>query len=90
MVEVALNDSRFRPIPKVRPTLAAERKSVGIYKGRLCSRGDSVPLTRTPFTSIPTTKRRGTQLVIIVAAFWNFGIRSAGVSQAFLKSDNFG
>lgn len=59
MVEVALNDSRFRPVPKIRSTLCVKRKSIGIYNCRLCARGDSVPLNRTPFTSSPTAHRCG-------------------------------
>ena len=88
MVEVALNDSRFRSVPRIRSTLVVKRKSIGIYKGRLCARGDSVPLTHTPFTSSPTVHRCGTKLVLTVAAMGNFEIHSVDVSQAFLQSDN--
>ena len=88
MVEVALNDSRFRSVPRIRSTLVVKRKSIGIYKGRLCARGDSAPLTHTPFTSSPTVHRCRTKLVIAVAAMGNFEIRSVDVSQAFLQSDN--
>ena len=43
MAEVSLLDARFSTIPKIRATLVAKRQSVGIYKGRLCARGDSSP-----------------------------------------------
>ena len=88
MVEVALNDSRFRNVPRIRSTLVAKRKSIGIYKGRLCARGDSVPLTHTPLTSSPTVHRCGTKLVLTIAAMRSFEIHSVGASQAFLQSDN--
>ena len=88
MVEVHLRDSRFKNIPRIRATLVAKRKSVGIYKGRLCARGDSVPLTHTPFTSSPTVSRCGSKLVVMIAAMLNFDIHSVDVSQAFLQSDN--
>ena len=88
MVEASLNESRFRSVPRIRSTIAVKRKSIGIYKGRLCARCESVPLTHAPFTAIPTAQRCGTKLVLTVAALGGFGIRSVDASQAFPRSDN--
>ena len=88
MVEIALNDPRFRHVPRIRSTLVVKRKNIGIYKGRLCARGDSVPLTHTPSTSSPTVHRCGAKLVLTIAALRSFEIHSVDASQAFLQSDN--
>ena len=53
MVDAALSDSRSHTVQEIRSALVTMRKSVGIYNGRLCALGDPVPLTNTPFASIP-------------------------------------
>ena len=88
MVVVSLNDSRFKNIPKIYSTLVVKRKSVGVYKGRLCARGDSIPLTHTSFTSSPTVHRCGVKIMCMIAVLFSFQMRSLDVSQAFLQSDN--
>ena len=83
MAGVSLRDSRFSPIPKIRATREAKRKSVGIYNARLFARGDS-----SPFTSSPTVSRCGSNMVVMVAIMAGFEIHSIGAMQAFLPSDN--
>lgn len=54
------------------------------------ARGDSIPLTRTPFKSSPTVSRYGSKLAVTVAVCAGFEIRPLDASQAFLQSDNSG
>ena len=61
---------------------------MGVYKGRLCDRGDSVPLTHTSFASSPTVHRCGVKIICMLTALFPFQMKSVDVSQAFLQSDN--
>ena len=88
MVVVSLSDSRFKSAPRIHSTLVAKRKSAGVYKGRMCARGGSIPLTHTSFTSSPTARRCGVKIICMVAVLYSFEVRSLDVSQAFLQSDN--
>ena len=45
-IEVSLSDPRFAQIHRVQSDLAINRKRLDLYKGRLCVRGDTVPLRR--------------------------------------------
>ena len=88
MVEVALNDPRFRNVPRVQSTLVVKRKSVNQYKGRLCVRGDTIPLNTTAFISSPTVHRSGVKVICAIAAQMLWTIHSIDISQAFLQSSN--
>ena len=59
-----------------------------MYKGGLCARGDSAPLTHAPFTSSPTVSRRGAKLAAAIATLGGFEINSIDVSQSFSQSGN--
>ena len=87
MAVVASNDSRYSEIPRIQSPLVDMRKRVGVYKGRLCARCESMHLTRTSFTSIPAVHRCGVKLACAVSAIF-FSINSVAVSQAFPQSDN--
>ena len=89
MVAATLNDSRYSEIPLIQATLVAKRKSVGVYRGRLCARGYSIPLNHTSFSAIPAAHRCGVKQICTVAAIFGFPINAVGASQAFLQSDNF-
>ena len=62
-IQVALGDPHYRHLTRVSSTLVFKRKSVDLYKGRLCTRGDVAPLTVASFTSIPTAHRSGVEIL---------------------------
>ena len=88
MVEVALGDSRYRTVPRVHSTLVIKRKGIDSYKGRLCVRGDTVPLQTTAFASSPTVHRCAVKLICAIASQVNWAIHAVDISQAFLQSSN--
>ena len=88
MLEVSLSDPRYTHLPRVPSTLVVKRKSVALYKGRLCTRGDVVPLTVTGFMSSPTAHRSAVKIVLTLAASLHWSIRALDISQAFLQSEN--
>ena len=88
MIEVALNDSRYAKIPRVHSTLVVKRKGSDSYKGRLCVRGDTVPLQNTAFVSSPTAHRCAVKIICAVASQLQWVIHAVDVSQAFLQSSN--
>ena len=88
MIEIALNDSRYTKVPRVQSTLVVKRKGVNQYKGRLCVRGDTVPLNTTAFISSPTVHRSGVKLICALAAQLHWVIHAIDISQAFLQSSN--
>ena len=88
MIEVDLGEAKYRQITKVHSTLVVKRKSAGIYKGRLCIRGDTVPITKTDFASSPTANRCGIKLICIIASQTKWTIRALDISQAFLQAGN--
>ena len=88
MIEVALSDPRFRNVPRAQSTLVVKRKSANQYKGRLCVRGDTIPLNTTAFISSPTVHGCGIKVVCAIAAQMKWKIHSIDISQAFLQSAN--
>ena len=88
MVEIALNDSRYLRVPRVQSTLVVKRKGVNHYKGRLCVRGDTVPLNTTAFISSPTVHRCGIKVICALAAQLKWTIHAVDISQAFLQASN--
>ena len=87
-LEVELDDLRLRPVPRCRSTPVARRNGVGIYKGVLCERGDSSPLSRAPFTPIPSVRRFVARLVAMAGALRGPGIHPADATHAALQSYN--
>ena len=63
--------------------MVVKRKSVGLYKGRLCARGDSIPLNHTSPKSSPTSHRCSVKLVFAIAAIFGFNIHAVDVSPSF-------
>ena len=88
MVEIDLYDSRYRHLPRVFSTMIAKRKSIDLYKGRLCTRGDLAPLTNVAFVSSPTANRCCVRVLITLAMNLGWGIHALGISQAFLQAEN--
>ena len=88
MIQVLLTDPRFKTVPRVQSTLVVKRKGVNQYKGRLCVRGDTVPLNTTAFISSPTAHRSGIKVICTLAAQLKWTIRAIDISQAFLQSSN--
>ena len=88
LIEIALDDPRYRHLARVPSTLVAKRKSIDLYKGRLCTRGDVVPLTVTSFMSSPTAHRCGMKLLCTMATRLQWHVRALDISQAFPQSEN--
>ena len=88
MIEVASDDSRYRSAPRVHSALVVKRKGIDSYKGRLCVRGDTVPLQTTAFVSSPTVHRCAVKLICAIASQLEWAIHAVDISQAFLQSSN--
>ena len=88
MIQVSPPDSKYRGIDRVHSTLEAKRKSVGVCKGRLCVRGDTVPIAQTSFASMPTASRCGVEVVRLIASQSQRPVRALDISQAFLQEGN--
>ena len=88
MIEVDITLPQYRSITRVHSTLVVKRKSVGIYKGRLCIRGDTVPITQTAFVSSPTANRCGVKLICIISSQTKWVVHALDISQAFLQAGN--
>ena len=88
MIEIDLRDSRYTMVPRVHSTLVVKRKGIDSYKGRLCVRGDTVPLQTTAFVSSPTAHRCAVKLICALASQLSWVIHAIDVSQAFLQSSN--
>ena len=88
MLEINLDDPRFRHLPRVQSTMIVKRKAVNHYKGRLCVRGDMIPLLDVGFISSPTVHRCGVKLLLSIATQCQWKIHSVDVSQAFLQSES--
>ena len=88
MIPVQLNDPRYCHLPKVFATLVVKRKSVDLYKARLCAMGDLVPLTDVAFASSPTANRTCVRIVLTLATTFRWQIKALDISQAFPQSTN--
>ena len=86
MLEIDLNDSRFRHLPRAQSTMIVKRKAANHYKGRLCVRGDMIPLLDVGFISSPTVHRCGVKLLLSIDTRCQWKVHSVDVSQAFLQS----
>ena len=88
ILEIDLSDSRYCHLPRVFSTIIVKRKSIDLYKGRICTRGDLVPLANVAFVSSPTANRCCVRIVITIAPIMAWGIKALDISQAFLQADN--
>ena len=79
--------NEVKGLPYVRSTLIVRIKSTGVYKSRLCLRGDLVNERVGSFSSSPTTHRSSLRLVISCVVILGLSLSLLGVSQAFLRSD---
>ena len=86
MVEVSLLDMQYRNVQRAHSTLVIKRKSVGIYKGRLRIRGDTVPTTQKAPISIPTANRCGVRLICLISSQTRWAVHALDVSQAFSQA----
>ena len=88
MIEIRLGDAKHRHLPRIPSTMVVKRKSPGLYKGRLCTTGDIVPLSVTGFVSSPTVRRSSIKIGCALAAALRWDIRALDISQAFTQSGN--
>ena len=68
MIVVDINGAIYRPIARAHAKLVIRPESVGIYKGRLCVRSDTSPITQAAFSSTPTSNRCGIRLICRIAS----------------------
>lgn len=87
-IEIRLDDPRYCHSPRIPSTLVIKRKSVGLYRDRLCTRGDVAPLSATGFVSIPTVRRSSIKIARALDVSTPWGVRALGISKAFLQSEN--
>ena len=66
MIEVDMSEAQYRSIARTHSTLVIRRKSVWIYKGRLCIRCDAAPSAQIASVSIPTANRCGIKLIFLL------------------------
>ena len=88
MLEISLSGPKYSGISRVHSTLVAKRKSVGVYKGRLCIRWDTVPITQTAFVSSPTDNRCGVKIICLIASQTQWSMHALDISQEFLETGN--
>ena len=88
LIEIALDGPRYRHLARAPSTLVVKRKSIDLYKGRLCTGGDVAPLTVTSFTSSPKAHRCGIKLLCTMATGLQWHVRALDISQAFPQSEN--
>ena len=85
---VWLNDEDVSKLPKVRTTLEVKLKANGVFKSRICLRGDTMSVIHQQFVSSPTARKEYLRLfcsifVNIASMIW----LQVDISKAFLQSD---
>ena len=88
MLEINMDDVEYKGIARAHSTLVVKRKSFGVYKGRLCVRGDTVPIAQMAFVSSPAANRCGVEIICLVASKTQWRVHALDVSQAFLQVGN--
>ena len=88
MIEIDLRDQRYVRLPKAFSKITAKIKSVDLYKGRLCTRGDLAPLTNVAFVSSSTSNRCCVRMVITLAVNLACDIKALDISQASPQAEN--
>ena len=76
MVAAPRPDPAHRHLPRAPGALGVKRKSVALYKGSLCDRGDVIPLAFTGFMRCPTAHRSAVKLVTNIATSMKWDMRS--------------
>ena len=87
-MQIDLNDPRYAQKPRVFSTVIIKRKSIDLYKARLCTRGDLVPLPDVAFVSSPTAHRVCIRLLITLSTIFRWQLKTLDISQAVLQSSN--
>ena len=77
------SDPKVKRLPWIRSTLVVRKKSSGVWKSRLCLRGDTVTLQTENFTSSPTTHRASLKLILSASRILHTSIYMMDVSMAF-------
>ena len=80
------SEDYVKRLPWIRSTLAVRKKSSGIWKSRLCLRGDTFNLQTGNFTSSPTTHRSSLKMVISASRILQPMVFMLDVSVALLQS----
>ena len=83
-----LSDERFTKLPKVRTTMVTKLKANGVFKSRICLRGDTMPMIHQQFASAPTVRKE--YLRLFCSLFVNISTMiwlQVDISKAFLQSD---
>ena len=88
MVEIALKVPRYTHLVKSQPNWAVKSKSIGVYKGRICARGDTALPTHMEFVANPTANRCGAILVLAISPQAGCEIRAVDISHASAQSGN--
>lgn len=88
MVEIRLDDERYRHLPRIPTTLVIKRKSIDFHNGWLCARWGVVPLSVTCFVSSPTCHRSPIKIVCAIDSSTKWNILALAISHAFLHSGN--
>ena len=88
LIQVSLSNRKYKQPARHPCTLVAKRKSVGLYMGILCVRGDVSPLTVATFISSPMAHSCGIKILRTLATCLRWHVRALGISQSFLQSGN--
>ena len=87
LLAVPVNHRRYANLPIVHSVLIVKKKNHTTYKARLCVRGDELR-GKTDFdTTPPTAARVSTKILLVVAAVFQWAVKSVDISQAFLQSE---
>lgn len=88
MAKIRLGDSRAKGVARSHSTLAQARKSANRYKGRLCIRGDRIPLSPTAFISPSNAHRGCVKILCSIADLLRRGFLDGDIPNAFLQYPN--
>ena len=86
--QVEFRDPRYLKMHRAFSTLIANRKSTDLYRARIRTRGDRVPLTGVAFISSPTDRMVCVRFLITLATMFRWQLGTLDISQAFSQSSN--
>ena len=86
MMEMDLRDPRYIGKPRAFATIVVRRMPLGRYNGKLCERGDLVPLTNAALACAPTAHRCCVATLIAHAVNFGWITRALDISHSFLKA----
>ena len=84
---IDLKGGKYAKMHRYKTTLVVRHKSTGAMKARLCLRGDTIEISKSSFTSAPTSDRVFARLLVSCASQLGFQVGSCDVTQAFLQSE---